>query len=150
MRYSVTLFTPNHLERLSNDDWMNLESFGFPVDQYAERETAFVSAVKGPTVEAPDASSEVEIPSAVKIEEIPVNSQETLTVQAVEVHVAFSWELRPIEDREAGQSSFRSIRIPEWSSATTKRIRESIFAIDFGVLCPFDSGFQCRNGFAKR
>ena len=30
-RFSVTLFTPSHLERLSQEDWMNLESFGFPV-----------------------------------------------------------------------------------------------------------------------
>ena len=29
-RFSVTLFTPSHLERLSERDWMNLESHGFP------------------------------------------------------------------------------------------------------------------------
>ena len=36
-RFSVTLFTPSHLERLSERDWMNLESHGFPVHLYAER-----------------------------------------------------------------------------------------------------------------
>ena len=49
IRYSVTLFTPNHLERLSPVDWMNLESFGFPVDLYPERAVATLSAAKGPT-----------------------------------------------------------------------------------------------------
>ena len=34
-RFSVTLFTPSHLERLSDRDWMNLESKGFPVHLYA-------------------------------------------------------------------------------------------------------------------
>ena len=56
VRYLVTLFTPNHLERLSSDDWMNLESFGFPVDQCAERNSTAVSAVKGPVVEEHDVS----------------------------------------------------------------------------------------------
>ena len=51
VRYSVTLFTPNHLERLSQEDWMNLESFGFPVDKYPEREVAMSPAVKGLAVE---------------------------------------------------------------------------------------------------
>ena len=36
-RFAVTLFTPSHLERLSERDWMNLESHGFPVHLYAER-----------------------------------------------------------------------------------------------------------------
>ena len=36
-RFSVTLFTPSHLERLSDRDWMNLESKGFPVHLYAGR-----------------------------------------------------------------------------------------------------------------
>ena len=36
-RFSVTLFTPSHLERLSDRDWMNLESKGFPVHMYAGR-----------------------------------------------------------------------------------------------------------------
>ena len=35
-RFSVTLFTPSHLERLTERDWMNLESHGFPVHLYAE------------------------------------------------------------------------------------------------------------------
>ena len=33
----MTLFTPSHLERLSERNWMNLESHGFPVHLYAER-----------------------------------------------------------------------------------------------------------------
>ena len=49
IRYSVTLFTPNHLERLSPMDWMNLESFGFPVDLYPERDAALLSAANGST-----------------------------------------------------------------------------------------------------
>ena len=36
----MTLFTPSHLERLSERDWMNLESHGFPVRLYAERASA--------------------------------------------------------------------------------------------------------------
>ena len=36
-RFAVALFTPSHLERLSERDWMNLESHGFPVHLYAER-----------------------------------------------------------------------------------------------------------------
>ena len=36
-RFAVTLFTPSHLERLSERDWVNLESRGFPVHLYAER-----------------------------------------------------------------------------------------------------------------
>ena len=39
-RFSVTLFTPSYLERLSERDWMNLESHGFPVHLYAERASA--------------------------------------------------------------------------------------------------------------
>ena len=39
-RLSVTLFTPSHLERLSERDWMNLELHGFPVHLYAERARA--------------------------------------------------------------------------------------------------------------
>ena len=39
-RFSVTLFTPSHLERLSDRDWMNLESKGFPVHLYAGRAAA--------------------------------------------------------------------------------------------------------------
>ena len=39
-RFSVTLFTPSHLERLSDRDWMNLESKGFPVHLYAGRASA--------------------------------------------------------------------------------------------------------------
>ena len=35
---------------------MNLESFGFPVDKYPERDAAMSSAVYGPIVESPDAS----------------------------------------------------------------------------------------------
>ena len=40
VRFSVTLFTPSHLERLSDRDWMNLESKGFPVHLYAGRASA--------------------------------------------------------------------------------------------------------------
>ena len=76
VRYSVTLFTPNHLERLSPEDWVNLESFGFPVDRYAERNSYEASAVKGPQVMKP--------PSTVQIEELPENSLEPSMVQAVE------------------------------------------------------------------
>ena len=36
-RFAVTLLTPSHLERLSERDWMNLESHGFPVHLYTER-----------------------------------------------------------------------------------------------------------------
>ena len=36
-RFSVTLFTPSHLDKLTERDWMNLESRGFPVHLYAER-----------------------------------------------------------------------------------------------------------------
>ena len=39
-RFSVTLFTPSHLERLSDRDWMNLASKGFPVHLYAGRASA--------------------------------------------------------------------------------------------------------------
>ena len=38
-RFSVTLFTPSHLERLTPEDWMNLESFGFPVQLYSEMDS---------------------------------------------------------------------------------------------------------------
>ena len=36
-RFSVTLFTPSHLDKLTERDWLNLESRGFPVHLYAER-----------------------------------------------------------------------------------------------------------------
>ena len=39
-RFSVTLFTPSHLECVSNRDWMNLESKGLPVHLYAGRAAA--------------------------------------------------------------------------------------------------------------
>ena len=39
MRFAVTLFTPAHLELLSENDWMNLESFGFPVHLYSDKDT---------------------------------------------------------------------------------------------------------------
>ena len=84
VRYSVTLFTPNHLERLSSEDWMNLESFGFPVDRYAERNSNMASAVEGPIVGRHNVSADLEALSTVKIEEIPETSLETPTVQAVE------------------------------------------------------------------
>ena len=84
VRYSVTLFTPNHLERLSSEDWVNLESFGFPVDRYAERTSQETSAVKGPLVLEHDASKDMTSTSTVKIEEIPESSLEPPTVQAVE------------------------------------------------------------------
>ena len=54
IRYSVTLFTPNHLERLSPVDWMNLESFGFPVDLYPERDAAHLPETRGSTVAEPE------------------------------------------------------------------------------------------------
>ena len=63
---------------------MNLESFGFPVDKYAERISTEVSAVKGPIVGEHDTSIDSENPSSVKIEEIPEASIEPPTVQAVE------------------------------------------------------------------
>ena len=39
-RFALTLFTPSHLERLSDRDWMNLEAKGFPVHLYAGRAAA--------------------------------------------------------------------------------------------------------------
>ena len=33
----MTLFTQSHLEKLSDRDWMHLESFGFPVHLYPEK-----------------------------------------------------------------------------------------------------------------
>ena len=45
-RHSVTLFTPSHLDRLSQEDWMNLEPFGFPVEKYSERDVVMSSALK--------------------------------------------------------------------------------------------------------
>ena len=79
VRYSVTLFTPNHLERLSREDWMNLESFGFPVDKYAECDSCKSSVVKDPQVMEP--------PSTVKTEELLENCLESTVVQAVEQKV---------------------------------------------------------------
>ena len=38
-RFAVTLLTTGHLERLDEHDWMNLESFGFPVYLYSERDS---------------------------------------------------------------------------------------------------------------
>ena len=49
-RFAVTLFTPGHLERLSERDWMNLESNGFPVHHYAERANARTGACLEETV----------------------------------------------------------------------------------------------------
>ena len=75
IRYSVTLFTPNHLERLSPVDWMNLESFGFPVDLYPERDAATVSAAKGPinsaleTVASTMSAETEESPGELKVED---------------------------------------------------------------------------------
>ena len=46
----MTLFTPGHLERLSERDWMNLESNGFPVRLYAERAHAGTGACLEETV----------------------------------------------------------------------------------------------------
>ena len=79
VRYSVTLFTPNHLERLSHEDWVNLESFGFPVDRYPERDSCETSVVKDPQVMEPQ--------SVVKNEEPLENSLESTVVQAVEQKV---------------------------------------------------------------
>ena len=45
-RFSVTLFTPGHLGRLGEGDWMNLESHGFPVHLYAERAEAGIRSSK--------------------------------------------------------------------------------------------------------
>ena len=39
-RFSVTLFTPIHLERLTERDWMNLESHGYPGHLHPERASA--------------------------------------------------------------------------------------------------------------
>ena len=63
---------------------MNLESFGFPVDKYAERSSTAVSAVKGPIVKENDAFVGMEAPSTVRIEEIPEIPKEPPIVQAVE------------------------------------------------------------------
>ena len=79
VRYSVTLFTPNHLERLSREDWVNLESFGFPVDRYPERDSCVLSAAKGSQVMEP--------PSMQQTEEPLQNSPESTVVQAVEQKV---------------------------------------------------------------
>ena len=51
-RFSVTLFTPNHLERLTSEDWMNLESFGFPVQLYSEMDSTKAAQSQGRASEA--------------------------------------------------------------------------------------------------
>ena len=39
-RFAITLlFTPGHLEKLSAEDWKNLESHGFPVHLFPERDS---------------------------------------------------------------------------------------------------------------
>ena len=60
-RFSATLFTPSYLERLSLQDWMNLESFGLML--YSERDslqstsqTLEVSTVSGQVPEEPSLS----------------------------------------------------------------------------------------------
>ena len=53
-RFSVTLFTPSHLERLSDRDWMNLESKGFPVHLYAGRASAMLGVHPEETVVDPE------------------------------------------------------------------------------------------------
>ena len=67
------------MERLSHEDWVNLESFGFPVDRYPERDSCETSVVKDPQVMEPQ--------SVVKNEELLENSLESTVVQAVEQKV---------------------------------------------------------------
>ena len=116
---------------------MNLESFGFPVDQYTERKTAIVSAVKGPTVEAPVTSGEVEVPSAVKMEEIPVNSEETITVQAVEKQARPSSD--PLESLsgqvpQPNASEYRASRLTLESCALLTRDFNAAMGLPKGEL----------------
>ena len=85
VRYSVTLFAPNHLERLSPVDWMNLESFGFPVDHYPERDAALLPAVKGSTVAEPETVISTQNAEAQETPgELDVQDQESPEVHAVE------------------------------------------------------------------
>ena len=71
-RFSVTLFTPSHLERLSERDWMNLESHGFPVHLYAERARAGNDLdPKGSTAIAEELVAEVHAVDEVPTEELP-------------------------------------------------------------------------------
>ena len=51
-RFAIPLFTSSHLERLSNSDWMNLESYGFPVHLYSERDQAREVNTSPPAVAA--------------------------------------------------------------------------------------------------
>ena len=38
VRFSVTLCTPGHLEKLGESDWMHLEPYGFPVHLFSEND----------------------------------------------------------------------------------------------------------------
>ena len=53
-RFAVTLLTPGHLEKLSEDDRMNLELYGFPVHLYTERDQGREYEHPQPTVETAD------------------------------------------------------------------------------------------------
>ena len=55
-RFSVTLFTPSHLEQLTSEDWMNLESFGFPVQLYSEMDSTQASQSQGRASEATEST----------------------------------------------------------------------------------------------
>ena len=71
-RFSVTLFTPSHLERLSERDWMNLESFGFPVHLYAERARAGNDPdLKGDAAVAEELVAEIHAEDEAAKEDIP-------------------------------------------------------------------------------
>ena len=52
-RFSVTLFSPSHLDKLRERDWMNLESHGFPVHLYPERARA------GQLAQSPEEATDV-------------------------------------------------------------------------------------------
>ena len=65
-RFAVTLFTPSHLERLGHRDWMNFESFGFPVHHYPEKGNGGQNQRTSPEVVAATA-----VPTE-KIETIPL------------------------------------------------------------------------------
>ena len=78
-RFSVTLFTPSHLERLSDRDWMNLESKGFPVHLYAGRASEVSKAPpEGPILEVePDEATISEKQAQVATVDTSVSALET-------------------------------------------------------------------------
>ena len=81
-RFSVTLFTPSHLERLSERDWMNLESKGFPVHLYAERAAAGkCNQSLGNVTEQEKTDTSVQIEEIIEVHEDP-------SLSAVQTQVA--------------------------------------------------------------